>query len=237
MIRATMRKEILISFAACFVFGACQQSDDTIKTYRLAKDQSPLLAPAVNSTASAPFAANAGGSSGETPPTGAPAPEGAMQALPGMAPAASAREIEWKTPGGWTEQAPSSMRVGSFLVKGANGGQADVSVIPLSGMAGGDLANVNRWRDQIQLPPLGENELSRNVKPMKFPAGTFKLVDFVSAKPLDQGRKKRVIAATLEQGERTWFFKMLGDDATVQKSKTKFIDFLSSVRIKGGDEN
>src|SRR5438034_6334860 len=63
-----------------------------------------------------------------------------------MAPPATTREISWTTPKGWKEQAPSAMRAGSFLVKGKNGQEADVSVIPLSGEAGGELANINRWR-------------------------------------------------------------------------------------------
>jgi hypothetical protein len=44
------------------------------------------------------------------------------------------------------------MRVASFRVTGKDGKQADVSVIPLPGLAGSDLDNVNRWRGQVGLP-------------------------------------------------------------------------------------
>ncbi len=52
------------------------------------------------------------------------------------------------------------MRVASFEVS-ENGKTADVSVIPLGGMAGGDLANVNRWRGQVGLPPLAERRSAK----------------------------------------------------------------------------
>ena len=38
---------------------------------------------------------------------------------------------------------------------------ADVSVIPLPGMAGRDIDNVNRWRGQVGLAPVSEGELGK----------------------------------------------------------------------------
>ena len=69
--------------------------------------------------------------------------------------------LTWKTPAGWTEVPPSEMRVASFKVSGANGKQADVSVIPLPGMAGTDSANVNRWRGQVGLAEASDDELQK----------------------------------------------------------------------------
>src|SRR5690348_14275732 len=100
--------------------------DDRIVTYRLAKETAPMASVPPDPMASA------GGS--------------AMPMLPGMAPAATPGQIHWRLPEGWQEQAPSAMRLGSFLIVGKNGQKADVSVVPLTGDAGGDLANINRWR-------------------------------------------------------------------------------------------
>jgi len=58
---------------------------------------------------------------------------------------ASRSTVEVENPEGWNEVPPGEMRVASFNVK-KDGKQADVSVIPLPGDAGGDAANVNRWR-------------------------------------------------------------------------------------------
>ena len=77
-----------------------------------------------------------------------------MQSMPAgmVAPDTSAAQVTWTTPAGWTQVPPSEMRVGSFKITGADGKQADVSIVPLPGMAGGDFANVNRWRGQVGLP-------------------------------------------------------------------------------------
>jgi len=148
------------------------------------------------------------------------------------APEARPHDITWTTPSGWKEQAPSSFRVGSFTLTGVNGQSADVSVIPLSGQAGGDLANINRWRGQINLSPLTQADLpkeSRSISPHGQP---MLLVDFLSTERLiDNKFKKRLIAAIYKQGDRSWFFKMAGEEATVEAAKPVFLKFLESVRF------
>src|SRR4051812_8451045 len=62
-------------------------------------------------------------------------------------------------PAGWQAAPPGEMRVASYRVKGKDGKMADVSVIPLPGMAGRDIDNVNRWRGQVGLAPVSEGEL------------------------------------------------------------------------------
>ena len=50
------------------------------------------------------------------------------------------------------------MRLASYNVP-FDGGVGDLSIIRLAGQAGGDLANVNRWRDQLGLPNIDEINL------------------------------------------------------------------------------
>ena len=51
--------------------------------------------------------------------------------------------LHWKTPAGWKELAPTSMRVGNFLItKGEK--KAEVSILPFPGKTGSELDNVNR---------------------------------------------------------------------------------------------
>src|ERR1700758_619522 len=85
--------------------------------------------------------ARQGGSAGLVPPPDNPAP--------------------WTKPDGWNEQPLSEMRLGSFKVDGPNAASADVSVIAFPGEAGGLISNINRWRGQLQLPPLDEDQLSQ----------------------------------------------------------------------------
>jgi hypothetical protein len=137
---------------------------------------------------------------------------------------------QWTTPEGWQEQPASSMRVGSFLIKGSNGQTADVSVVPLSGDAGGDLANINRWRGQIQLTPFSEEELVSQSQKITLHGRPMRWVDFVSEKPLGGTTYlRRITAIIYKSGDQTWFFKMTGDDVTVRAAQPAFRSFVSSM--------
>ncbi|OGR88994.1 MAG: hypothetical protein A2992_07175 [Elusimicrobia bacterium RIFCSPLOWO2_01_FULL_59_12] len=148
---------------------------------------------------------------------------------PSHAAAPAPQEVTWRTPAGWEEQAPSAMRAGSFLVKGPGGRTADVSVIPLAGTAGGDLANINRWRGQIDLDPLSQEELARFSQSITPSGRSMRWVDF------EHGGKRLVAAIHARKG-RTWFFKMTGDDRTVQDAEPAFRQFLESLRFYDGPQ-
>lgn len=152
--------------------------------------------------------------------------------LPAATSSSGGAGARWKIPAQWIAQPPSEMRVGSFLIKGKNGQTAEVSVIPLAGSAGGDLANVNRWRQQIDLSPLTEEALSTQLKALRLGAHSMMYVNFVSRDKLVDGKyKKRVIGAWMEREGATWFFKMFGEDATVLSAEPDFRQFLSSVEF------
>ncbi len=75
-----------------------------------------------------------------------------------MASPARPSGLRWTAPAGWKELAGSGMRVASFeLPKTA--GKAEVTVVALPGDVGGELANVNRWRGQLALPPIEQEDL------------------------------------------------------------------------------
>jgi hypothetical protein len=140
----------------------------------------------------------------------------------------SAAPLTWTTPAGWSQIPPSEMRVASFIIAGANGKQADVSIVPLPGMAGGDFANVNRWRGQIGLPPAPDDELqsaAENVQAGGQPAQLYDLAG-VNAQG---GDTNRIIAAIQHRDGTTWFFKMTGDTDLLEQQKPAFVDFLKAL--------
>ena len=145
-----------------------------------------------------------------------------------------AERLEWTPPSGWEQKAPSSMRYGSFAISGKNGAQADLSVISLAGEAGGVLANINRWRDQLGLPPITEAQLSDNSTQVEVLGAKVILVDFVSSNPLeDRKENKRMLAAILPRGPSTWFFKITGHVSLVAVQKKGLTQFLKSLRFTG----
>ena len=61
--------------------------------------------------------------------------------------------------------APSPMRYASFTAE-ANGAKADISVVTFPGDGGNDIDNVNRWRQQIGLPPIEASALKSMISPI-----------------------------------------------------------------------
>lgn len=140
--------------------------------------------------------------------------------------------FEYKTPPGWIPQPLAPMRLASFKVAGSNGAEADISVVSLAGIAGGDLANINRWRDQLKLPPVSETELASISSHLNARGHDFLVTDLVSTEPLPPSqRKMRIVAAASQQGEQTWFVKMTGDVDLVEAQKNHFFDFLRGLSI------
>src|SRR5205809_2685933 len=135
-----------------------------------------------------------------------------------------APRIQWKTPEGWTEVPPSSMRYASFSAPAEDGGKIDISVVTFPGDGGSDADNVNRWRGQIGLAPIDASAVTAQVVPLKTDDTTFSAADIA-------GDKTRTIAAWTRRDGRVWFFKATGPNAAVEKEKPKFVKFIESVRF------
>ena len=142
----------------------------------------------------------------------------------GAAPSA----LQYKLPTTWQEAAPGEMRAASFRVAGKDGKQADVSVIPLPGLAGSDLDNVNRWRGQVGLASVSEVELATLAQPVEIAGQAAKLYE-QSGTNAGSGDKSRILAAITRRDGVAWFFKMTGDDGLVAEQKAAFIEFLKTV--------
>jgi hypothetical protein len=136
----------------------------------------------------------------------------------------NAPQIKWKTPEGWTEAPPSSMRYASFSAPAEGGGKIDISIVTFPGDGGSDADNVNRWRGQIGLAPIDGNAVTSQIAPLKTEGTTFSTTDIA-------GDKTRTIAAWTRRDGRVWFFKATGPNTAVEKEKPNFVKFIESVRF------
>ena len=186
--------------------NACEKNAE-IKVYRVSK--APL-------EESAPEQQNAAPTNAASPPM----PGGLAPAIPARDSAAP--QIKWKTPEGWTEVPPSSMRYASF--KAGSDGKIDISVVTFPGEGGSDADNVNRWRRQIGLPPMSPAAVASQVTPLKGADSTFSTVDIA-------GADARTIVAWTRRDGHVWFFKTTGPGAAVEKEKSNFVKFVESIRF------
>jgi len=150
----------------------------------------------------------------ETSPSAAPAP--AVKVAP---------KIQVTAPEGWEKSEGSAMRVASFAIKGDDGATADVSVIPLPGDSGSLLENVNRWRGQVQLPPLASPDDPALGAEMDGAAGKLFVTHMVSAEAVLDGKKAAISTAILKAEGVTWFFKVTGEASLVEANREKFENF------------
>lgn len=135
-------------------------------------------------------------------------------------------------PEGWVKSKGSSMRVASYSIPAADGSAADVSVVPLPGESGSLLENVNRWRAQLQLPPLDSEDDPALGKMTRSPAGEFFLSHMASTEPVLEGKKAAISSAILKKPGMTWFFKVTGEASLVEANREKFAAFVSSASIR-----
>lgn len=144
-----------------------------------------------------------------------------VEAIP--APPASP-EVEWELPAGWTAAFGGQSRYATLSVPAGSGEPTQLVVSFFPGDVGGDAANVNRWRGQVSLPSLGDDEALAQIGQLEAGEKTLSLVDL-------KGPSTRMLAAWTRHGEHTWFFKWTGSDAVLEASKPTFTAFLQSIRF------
>ncbi len=194
-----------LPFAAALALLALAGCDrDKIQTYK------------VDSTNAVAVAPPSGGMPG-TMPDSLPAPDNS--GLP---------KLKYTLPEGWQGKPLTQWRVASFTVS-ENGKSADISVVPLGGMAGGDLANVNRWRRDVGQSQLAtDEEMKKLAEPVTIAGQPADLYDLSGTSP-GSGDEERIVAAILHNEDTAWFFKMTGAADLVKKNKPAFVAFLQSV--------
>ena len=166
-----------------------------------------------------PSIGNSGAAPGGLPQMGSDAPAN---------PADAANKPQWDVPKNWVEKPPTQMLLAKFNVQNS-GASADVTVSSFPGSVGGLLANVNRWRGNVSLDPIAEDDLSKSTSSIDVPGGKAVLVD-VSGKSAKTGNDARLIGVIWPRGDQTWFYKFLGDPAVVDHEKDAFQKFVQSVR-------
>ena len=195
---------------------------DEVKVYRVAKDQDqPQQQTAPALPTDSPNPSLPPGHPDISSASATPLPAASASALP---------QLTWKTPEGWTEMPPSEMRVASFKATGPDGKSADVSVIPLPGLAGSDPANVNRWRGQVGLSPVSPDELKKSAEAVEAAGQPAQLYDVAGQNP-GNGEAERILGVIQHRDDMAWFFKMTGDAGLVEQQKPAFVAFLKSLNF------
>jgi len=176
----------------------------------------PTAAPAAQSTpaSSAPMAPSGGTTMANTPVA-----------------TAAGTGLAWTVPAHWPSKGASGMRKGTITIPGEGGASAELAITAFPGDVGGDVANVNRWRGQIQLAPSPPDEVLRSIQRIEangLKIGVVEMANSAGATPT------RVLGAMVPFEGSTWFFKVTGPDALVAKEKDAFLAYLRTIKPANG---
>jgi len=150
-------------------------------------------------------------------------------ATPAPPSAAHDTKIHWTTPQGWEQLSEKKpMRLATFTA-GKPEQRVEVAVSAFPGGVGGLLPNINRWRGQLNLPPIGspDEQPAQQLHVGGFPTT---LIDLI-APPAGTENRSRIVVAMLHQPDRVWFFKMTGTHDAVETQKQAFEQFLHSIHF------
>ncbi len=186
----TRRAAPVVALALCIVALAGCRPEEEVRTYRIAK---PADAPSAASETPQPIAPETAAKPPSGEPTDrmigsiVPGPSqawffkavGPKAAIDDAADAVTAflasvrfdgDKPKWETPEGWTEEEAGGMRLATLKVPAEEGTESiEMSVIGLPLVGDWDaqvLDNANRWRKQLQQPPLAAEAIGDELKPL-----------------------------------------------------------------------
>lgn len=134
--------------------------------------------------------------------------------------------LKWAAPAHWQNKPASAMRKATYVVPGVNGAAGELAVTAFPGDVGGELANLNRWRGQLALPPVTAAGLPDAVTRLtvnNLPVVLVELAGGAADNP------QRLLGAMVPYAGSTWFFKLTGPAALVAAEKPAFLTFVQSL--------
>jgi hypothetical protein len=150
----------------------------------------------------------------------------------GNQPVVSSPRLTYVKPDGWSEGTVGGMRKAAFTV--ADGEKkVEITAVDLPDAAGELLPNVNRWRQQIQLPDISQDDLSLVLKKIKLGKLAGDYVELVG--PKDAHPRESILAVMVAHEGRTWFFKLKGDSDLVMREQEQFESFVRSVSLQANE--
>lgn len=154
----------------------------------------------------------------DPPPLPAPSPPPTDATQPELS-------VTWQLPTGWRVQQSRRMMRFATLEVGDGDALAEISITRLGASWGDILDNVNRWRNQIGLPPIADHELDGMLHQREIDDTRGFSVTLDAG---TDGALAMIVTALYRGVEGTWFCKMTGPRDTVLTQATAYETFMQS---------
>jgi hypothetical protein len=146
-------------------------------------------------------------------------------------------ELGYSPPDGWKKLGPDPngfYQTGFQVTEGEQAAQ--FTITPLDGPAGDLVSNANRWRRQLHLEAVNEEQLQKHLQEIRVAGVLAKYLDLTGPEEAGQP-SQRMFVVVAPRSEKTWFFKIMGPALLVEKQKPAFDAFIRSVTFDGPTGN
>jgi hypothetical protein len=129
----------------------------------------------------------------------------------------------WTVPAGWTKlDQEKPMRYATFTA-GEGATKIEVVLSTFPGDVGGLIPNINRWRGQVGLGPITQDQLAANTT-------AFESTGFTGYTMRLKGEGQHMLGAIIKdtKNDRSWFVKITGAPAALDAQEAAFIAFAKS---------
>ncbi len=129
-------------------------------------------------------------------------------------------------PSEWKALPADALRQAAFVVD-RGGKRAEVTLIALGPQSGSLVDNVNRWRNQIGLPPWTEQQVQMARKSLVIGKDT---ADYFELTP-DDAQGEAILGVIARRPDRVWYFKWRGPAEWVAQDREAFRKFVEGTRL------
>jgi hypothetical protein len=152
-----------------------------------------------------------------------------MGATPAAGPISHEGQPTWQVPAGWQEIPGGQFLVAKFNLTGEGGATAAVNVSNAAGEGGGVIGNINRWRGQLGLGKLSDDDANKLITAIEVQGGKASLVD-MNGTDARTSQPVRLVGVIVPQSGQTWFYKLMGNARVVESQKDAFTQFVKGAK-------
>ncbi|HOH29529.1 MAG TPA: hypothetical protein PLC40_07635 [Candidatus Hydrogenedentes bacterium] len=140
--------------------------------------------------------------------------------------------LRWAVPEAWHKGEDKPMRLATYIVNDIPDAECVVSV--LTGEAGGIMPNLNRWRGQFGLPPVGEQDQAQllSFKLLGSNAVFMECSGGIVSEEKATDSEYMLLGVICPLIEYTLFIKMTGPAQQIKGEKENFMAFVNSMSFE-----
>ena len=139
--------------------------------------------------------------------------------------------INWQIPNNWIKKDNTQFRIESRSINDTQTqSETDFSITKFPDSAGNLLANINRWRTQLNLPIINETEINNSIEKINHDFLDITLTKFNSSKKLiNDTYFKSTYVSFFKHNEFTYYVKLTGESNHLQRLLNEYINILKTI--------